>query len=157
MIFLGKTRKGKFCAVGTGQINSDPQYRVVGDKETPLCTFYINSDVVGKGTEKEYDSFLIQIWNDEAAFASNMEKGDKVFVFGECKRDEYHSKKSGKEELLINADFICPCAIGTHVLQLMQTMGNLAIDSEQDIASVDENGFSEYSAMDLPDEFKPSI
>lgn len=153
--FLQTTWK-KVVAIGVGRITSDPIYNTVGRNDDPLCKFFVQSDQRGKGAEKEYESYVVNVWKDNAGYASNFEKGDFVFLCGECKVDDFYTKRHGKTEYLINADFVIPANIGAIVMQLQQVINLLnsqGAEQPQNAAS-DQNGFTDYSSMEIPPEFQ---
>lgn len=156
MISVTKTRLGKFMAMGVGRITSDPSYRTVkGDNK--VCQFFLQSDVQKNGGSKNYDSYGVTVWGDDADYASNLEKNDKIFIVGECRKDEYWSNKNGKEEMNITAEMIIPANIGLTVLQLQMAMKSMADSSGKpapDASKANDDGFYDYSSLNLPDEFK---
>ena len=97
MIAHSKTKSGKLLSHGTAKITSDPQYRETSTGKQ-VTSFYVLSDAVGFGKNKEYESYKINAWGELAVFARNFEKGDVIHVDGECKRDEYASNKNGKDD-----------------------------------------------------------
>lgn len=125
MIGISKTKNGKLVATGTARIHSDPTYRTLGAKGTPQTSFYVTADTIGIGQNKEYESFLVQAWNEKAAYFSNFVKGEEIFVSGELRVDSYASKKSGKEEHLINATVGFPANIGEQLFQFNQVISLL--------------------------------
>lgn len=162
MIALAKTNNGKIVAFGVGKITSDPEYRKTSSDDT-ICNFYLLADKVGKGKEAVFDSYKVSFWNDMSAYASQFEKGDTVFVFGLCKKDEYWTNRNKKDTYEIVGQFIVPVDIGQTVLQLQQVMmtlnsGEVSLPKSDNNASQD--GFTDFSNMQLPPEFddiEPSI
>lgn len=158
MIGLCKTKSGKMFASGTGRINSDPRYKTIGSKNTPLTSFYITADTLGFGNNKEYESYLVQVWGEKAAYFSNFLKGEEIYLEGEVKEDEYASKKSGKNEYLINATIGFPSNVGEQLFQLNQVISLLNQTGEigAQPTSNAQNGEPpfDYSAL-VPDDVFP--
>lgn len=157
MITLSKTRLGKFVAQGVGRITSDPVYKTVGRDEKQVCQFFLQSDVTKNGQTKNYESFNVSVWGDDAVYASQLEKNDKIFIIGECKKDEYWSNRNGKDEFSIAADMIFPTNIGVTVLQLqmaMQAMNESSDVKVKDASNAKDDGFYDYSNLELPEEFR---
>jgi len=158
MITLSKTRLGKFVAQGVGRITSDPVYKTVGKDEKQVCQFFLQSDVTKTGQTKNYESFNVSVWGDDAVYASQLEKNDKIFIIGECKKDEYWSNRNGKDEFSITADMIFPTNIGVTVLQLQMAMQAMNESSDSaskpTIANKESDGFYDYSNLELPEEFR---
>ena len=159
MITLTKTRWGKYIAQGVGRITTDPTYKTVGKNNTQVCTFLLQADQQKNGQTKSFDSYSVSVWGDDAVYASQLEKNDRIFIVGECKKDEYWSQRNGTDEFNITAEMFFPANIGLMVLQLqmaMQTMADSS-DKKQTVANNATNaddGFYDYSNMDIPDEFK---
>lgn len=158
MITVSKTRNGKYVAKGTARITSDPSYKTVGQKETPLTSFFVNSDVIGQGAAKEYENYLIQCWDKLAAYGSNFEKNDIVCVEGECKRNEYQSKKTGKDEYMIDVHTIFPANIGEIVFQLQQVISLLGDNQGTNVEHANDPSMDGYEDLQIPDDlFEPDI
>ena len=157
MITVSKTRWGKFVAKGVGRITTDPVYKTVGKNNTQICSFMLQSDVQKNGQSKSYESYSVNVWGDDAVYASQLEKNDKIFIVGECKKDEYWSNRNGKEEFGITAEMIFPANIGITVLQLQMAIQAMTDSSDKkipDASKAKDDGFTDYSSLELPDEFK---
>lgn len=156
MITVSKTRLGKYVAMGVGLITTDPTYRTVGDKGTKLCSFTLLSDKLKSGGVTTFDSYSVQVWGDDAAYASQFEKNDEIFVIGECKKDEYWSNKNGKDEFRIVAEMIVPKNIGIIVLQLQMAMKAFSdSNGEGQNKAESTDGFTDLdlSSIEIPKEF----
>lgn len=124
MIAHSKTKSGKVLSHGTAKVTSDPQYRDTSTGKQ-VTSFYVLSDTVGFGKNKEYESYKINAWGELAVFARNFEKGDVIHVDGECKRDEYASNKNGKDEYEITAQELYIADIGAQVANLQMIVNDL--------------------------------
>lgn len=153
MITLSKTRLGKYLASGVGLITTDPQYKTVGKNETPVCTFLLQSDSKKDGSKKTYDNFSVCVWGDDSAYASQLEKGDEIYIVGECKRDEYWSNRNGKDEFTINAEMIIPKNIGLVVLQLQMALQAMQSDGSEPKKTAKDFDDMNYSNIEIPPEF----
>lgn len=154
MITLSKTRWGKYVATGVGRITTDPQYKEVGRNNSKVCTFLLQSDAQKNGTTKSFDSFSVNVWGDDAVYASQLEKGDDIFIVGECKKDEYWSNRNNKEEFSITAEMIVPKNIGLIVLQMQMALKAMAESDGKPMntaSSVDEDAFTDISSAQVPD------
>lgn len=155
MITLSKTRFGKYVAMGVGRITSDPQYRTVGKNNSKVCSFMLQSDAQKTGTTKSFDSFSVNVWGDDAAYASQFEKNDEIFIVGECKKDEYWSNRNGKEEFSINAEMIIPKNVGLIALQLQMALQAMSNDSSvampKDASKAKDDGFIDIDSTQIPD------
>lgn len=145
MIVLCKTKSGKIVGCGSGKITSDPRYTQTKTGKD-VCSFYICSDVLGSGKNKEYESYKVTAWNELASEAKLYEKGDIVCVEGECKRDAYTSDKNGKDEYEITASVLFSANIGSQVASLQLAVNDL-------IKKVYNKG-TEPSQEDVSDMFK---
>ena len=124
MIIVGKTKSGKFVALGTGKITSDP--RITQTKTgKDVCSFFICSDVIRTGKNKEYEGYKITAWDEQAASAQMFEKGDVVYVEGECTKDDYTSQQNGKDEYQITIKTIWSADIGTQVANIQLAVNDL--------------------------------
>lgn len=117
MITVSKTRGNKYVARGTGKITSAPQFRTF-DSGKVLTSFFINSDASGKGKDKQFESYKINAWEEWADYANVLEKGDVVYVEGECLKDDYYSKKNGTDEFMINIQEMFIANIGIEIMHL---------------------------------------
>lgn len=124
MIVLCKTKSGKVVGVGTGKVTSDPRFTQTKTGKD-VCSFYICSDVLGSGKNKEYESYKVTAWNELANSAKMFEKGDIIYVEGECKRDAYTSDRNGKDEYEITASVIWSAEIGAQVASLQLAVNEL--------------------------------
>lgn len=145
MIIVGKTKSGKFVGIGTGKITSDPRFTETKTGKN-VCSFYVNSDVIGKGQNRKFESYKINAWDEKAHYAKRFEKGDVVYVEGECTRDDYTSQKNGEDEYQINASEIRNADIGMQVANLQ-----LAVN---DIIKKVYNKGTEPTQEELSDMFK---
>lgn len=168
MIALSKTRSGKVIARGTGKVTSPPQYRAF-ENGNAVTSFYINSDTIGKGKDKTYESYKVNAWGDWSDYANALEKGDIISISGECLRDEYNSKRNGTDEYMINAQEIHLADIGIEVMRLRILIDDLRSkldatpngekkkkekETKQN-AEVDTSGFETVELPDfLKDEFE---
>jgi len=117
MISLTKTKSGKVIASGTGKITSAPQYRTF-DSGNTLTSFFINSDSNGKGKDKQFESYKINAWGEWSDYANALEKGDVIYVEGECVKDDYNSKRNKTDEYMINVQELFIANIGIEVMHL---------------------------------------
>ena len=117
MIALTKTKGGKVIASGTGKITSAPQYRTF-DSGNTLTSFFINSDSNGKGKDKQFESYKINAWGEWSDYANALEKGDLIYVEGECVKDDYNSKRNKTDEYMINVQELFIANIGIEVMHL---------------------------------------
>ena len=174
MIFLSETRNGKIIAGGTGKITSAPQFRTF-DSGNTLTFFFINSDTIGKGKEKQYESYKVNAWGEWSDYANALEKGDIIYLEGECKKDEYLSKKSGEEEYTINVQILYIANIGVEAMRLRLLLDDIrsklastpnAEKKKQTNAimpneQIDASGFTDIDPNDMPweqgDNYEPSI
>jgi hypothetical protein len=124
MITISKTRDGKFVARGTCKVNSDPQYKEFDSGKT-LTSFFGNADATGKGKDKKYDSYKINAWEEWSDYANMLQKGDLIYVEGECKKDDYYSQKNNTDEFMINVTTMFIATIGVEVLRLRMLVDDL--------------------------------
>lgn len=124
MISLTKTKSGKLIASGTGKITSAPQYRTF-DSGNTLTSFFINSDSSGKGKDKQFESYKINAWGEWSDYANALEKGDIIYVEGECVKDDYNSKRNGTDEYMINVQELFIANIGIEVMRLRLLVDDL--------------------------------
>ena len=124
MIILGKTKSGKIVCVGTGKITSEPRFTETKTGKT-VCSFYVCSDVIGKGQNKEYESYNVSAWDEKAHYAKLFEKGETIYVEGECSKDDYASQKNGKDEYRITASALYNADIGVQVANLQLAVNDL--------------------------------
>lgn len=156
MITLSKTKFGKFIATGVGKITTDPSFKTVGKNDTNVCTFLLQSDTQKNGQTKTYDSYSVSVWGDDAVYASQLEKGDEIFIVGECKKDEYWSKRNGKDEFGITSEMIVPKNIGLIVLQMQMAFQSMneSSDVKPKLKHVDDDEFTDISSAEIPDFLK---
>lgn len=124
MIILGKTKSGKIVCIGTGKITSEPRFSETKTGKN-VCSFYVNSDVIGKGQNREFESYKINAWDEKAHYAKQFEKGDTVYVEGECTKDDYTSQKNGKDEYQITVSEIRNADIGAQVANIQLAVNDL--------------------------------
>lgn len=124
MIILGKTKSGKIVCVGTGKVTSEPRFAETKTGKS-VCSFFVNSDVIGKGQSREYESYKVNAWDEKAHYARNFEKGDTIYVEGECSKDDYTSQKNGKDEYQITASELRSADIGAQVANLQLAVNDL--------------------------------
>ena len=74
----------------TGYCTRDAEYRVVGTKGTPLCTFGL---AVGKRKDTTTIFANCQAWRKLAEYAAGIQKGDSVIVVGHIEKHEYNNKE----------------------------------------------------------------
>lgn len=124
MIILGKTKSGKIVCVGTGKITSEPRFTETKTGKT-VCSFFICSDVIGKGQNKEYESYKVSAWDDKAHYAKLFDKGETIYVEGECTKDDYATQKNGKDEYQITASALYNADIGAQMANLQLAVNDL--------------------------------
>lgn len=124
MIGICKTKSGKLVGIGTGKITSEPRFTETKTGK-PVCSFYVCSDVIGKGQNKEYESFKITAWDDKAHYAKLFEKGETIYVEGECTSDDYATQKNGKDEYQITASELRNADIGVQVANIQLAVNDL--------------------------------
>lgn len=152
MIALTKTKGGKVIASGTGKITSAPQYRIF-DSGNTLTNFFINSDSSGKGKDKQFESYKINAWGEWSDYANALEKGDMIYVEGECVKDDYNSKRNGTDEYMINVQELFIANIGIEVMHLRLLLDCLRqqLDSTANGSKPNKNGGTKPSAQIDPD------
>ena len=160
MIALTKTKGGKVIASGTGKITSAPQYRIF-DSGNTLTNFFINSDSSGKGKDRQFESYKINAWGEWSDYANIFEKGDIIYVEGECTKDEFNSKRNGSDEFMINVQLMFPVNIGVEVMGLRMMLDDLrksTPNAQKNATSrankqneqVDTSGFTDVDPNDMP-------
>lgn len=83
-----QTKIGEMVIV-TGSCTKDAEMRLVGDKQTPMCTFSL---AVGKRQDTTTIFVNCKAWRKLAEYAQNIRKGDSVIVVGELETNEYNGK-----------------------------------------------------------------
>lgn len=160
MIALTKTKGGKVVAIGTAKITSQPQYKTF-DSGNSLTSFYANSDTYGKGKDRQFESYKINAWGEWSDYANIFEKGDIIYVEGECTKDDYNSKKNGSDEFMINVQLMFPVNIGVEVMGLRMMLDDLrksTPNAQKNATSrankqneqVDTSGFTDIDPNDMP-------
>lgn len=160
MVALTKTKGGKVVAIGTAKITSQPQFRTF-DSGNSLTSFYANSDTSGKGKDRQFESYKINAWGEWSDYANVFEKGDVIYVEGECSKDDYNSKRNGSDEFMINVQLMFPVNIGVEVMGLRMMLDDMrkstpnAQKKNQTKAAkpneqVDTSGFTDIDPNDMP-------
>ena len=78
---------GAVCVAGT--CTKDAELKYVGEKQTPMCTFSL---AVGKRQDTTTIFANCKAWRSLAVQASQVHKGDSVFVVGTIEENEYNGK-----------------------------------------------------------------
>jgi len=75
-----------------GPLPRDAEFKLVGDKQTPLCKFSIKVDE--RQTENGRDAVWenCTCWRRVANAASGFQKGDTVFAWGKMQTNSYTSR-----------------------------------------------------------------
>ena len=79
---------GEFPIV-VGKAIKEPEYKRVGSKDSPVCSFCLN---VGKRKDTTTIFVNCKAWYKWAEYAKSMEKGDDVIVIGHKEEREYNGK-----------------------------------------------------------------
>lgn len=109
MIITYETQRKEISCVAWGRVNSEPFSCIVGQKQLPKTSFFLNIRAAKKGEERfSLDSARVVCWRKVAELASHMEKGDMVFVAGMLREDEYWTKKNGETTFYIDGDIVIP-------------------------------------------------
>ena len=72
-----------------GKAVKDAEYKLVGAKESPICSFGLN---VGKRQDTTTIFVNCKAWYGMAEYAKNICKGDTVIVIGHTESREYNGK-----------------------------------------------------------------
>lgn len=76
-----KTKSG--ITIASGRLPKDAEYKLVGDKNTPLCKFGIAANETRDETGEKHTTWCNCVaWRDVAEAASRLRKGDTVLVTG---------------------------------------------------------------------------
>ena len=78
---------GAVCVAGT--CTKDAELKYVGEKQTPMCTLSL---AVGKRQDATTIFANCKAWRSLAVQASQVHKGDSVFVVGTIEENEYNGK-----------------------------------------------------------------
>lgn len=112
--------KNGSSCICAGRVIKDAEYKTVGDKQTPLTKFSISYEYHQDGS----GLMSVDCWRELAAAARNIKKGDRVIVAGVLSSNDYN----GKTYWSIAADAV----------------------AKSITAIIDENGFEELPADDVP-------
>ena len=93
-----------------GQATRDAEYKHVGAKDTPMCTFGL---AVGRDAENKPIYANVKAWRDLAEYAAGVTKGASVMVLGQVEEREYEGKvyKAVVADFLVYLD-LKPPAVG---------------------------------------------
>ena len=83
-----QTKLGESVLV-VGKATKDAEYKLVGAKESPVCSFGLN---VGKRQDTTTIFVNCKAWYKWAEYAKNICKGDDVLVIGHTESREYNGK-----------------------------------------------------------------
>ena len=72
-----------------GKAIKDAEYKIVGSKGSPVCSFSLN---VGKRKDTTTIFVNCKAWYGLANYAQNIQKGDNVIVIGHTEEREYNGK-----------------------------------------------------------------
>ena len=72
-----------------GRATKDAEFKIVGAKESPVCSFGLN---VGKRQDTTTIFANCKAWYKWAEIAKNIRKGDDVLVIGKTESREYNGK-----------------------------------------------------------------
>ena len=72
-----------------GRAVKDAEYKLVGSKDSPLCSFGLS---VGKRQDTTTIFANCKAWYGLAQYAANIQKGDTVIVTGHTESREYNGK-----------------------------------------------------------------
>jgi len=122
---LIKLKSGMTIAAGKA---TEPKYKEVGDKETPLCEF----GIAAAKTKDEFGAdktvwLNCKVWRDKAVLASQqIHKGDTVAVLGVTKAREWTGRDGAprtSEEATLDWFSVMPKAPADTLDALMQRPG----------------------------------
>ena len=161
MLYTFKQKSGATGVVAWGKINGDPRY---GNSKNGkhYCNFFLRYDSEPKKspTEKTAGKTIqVATWEGTADFASQLEKGDTIIVFGQLRKSEY----KGEETYQISGDIVLyPSAqqIALNSAMTLKSMGNghPKTDNSAIVESDTETGdlFSDVDEEDINNIF-PSL
>ena len=73
----------------TGKASGDAEFKLVGAKNSPLCTFSL---IAGKRKDTTTIFVNCKAWYGLAHYCENVKKGDSVAVIGTLEEREYNGK-----------------------------------------------------------------
>lgn len=85
---MAQTKIGETVIVA-GNATRDSEYKTVGDKQSPVCSFSL---AVGKNKDGSTAFANCKAWHSLAKLASHISKGDAVCVIGKLESREYNGK-----------------------------------------------------------------
>jgi len=77
------------AVIVAGKAIKDAEYKVVGDKGSPICSFSLN---VGKRKDTTTIFVNCKAWYALAKYSQDIRKGDTVIVIGHTESREYNGK-----------------------------------------------------------------
>lgn len=81
-----------------GRIASDPEYKTVGAKDTPLLTFNFANET-GYGEYKKTGFFKCEMWGNTAEkMANHLFKGKPLTISGELQQDSWETPEGYKRQ-----------------------------------------------------------
>ena len=83
-----QTKLGEYTLV-IGKATKDAEYKLVGDKQSPICSFSLN---IGKRQDTTTIFANCKAWYGLAELSQNISKGDTVIVIGKTESREYNGK-----------------------------------------------------------------
>lgn len=75
--------------IASGRVSKDAECKLVGDKNTPVCSFSI---IAGKRQDTTTIFVNCKAWRELAEHAACLKKGDSVCVTGSIEEREYNGK-----------------------------------------------------------------
>lgn len=103
---MGYLKQGGCMAIW-GTVGNDATFREFdsGKSVSNFGVRYTTADGDEPGRKKGV-YMNVSAWNELSHYASGLEKGDTVLVVGFTQKDEYQSKKQGKEVLILVAELV---------------------------------------------------
>ena len=104
MLYTFKQKSGATGVVAWGRINTDPRCGTSKNGKH-YCNFFLRYDSEPKKSPADKTSgktIPVATWEGTADFASSLEKGDTVIVFGQLRKNEY----KGEETFQISGDIV---------------------------------------------------
>ena len=73
-----------------GRATGDAELKIVGEKQTPMCTFSL---AVGKNPDTTTKFANCKAWRNDALYAAGIKKGCSVRAAGKVEEREYNGKQ----------------------------------------------------------------
>lgn len=131
---IQKLSDGFYMASGT--LPRDAEMRLVGDKQTPLCSFGIKVDEIGDTRTAVWQN--CKCWRGLAEACQGLQKGDNVFVIGKLEERTFKGRdgedKTTKE---IVCEFVTTANIGQALTAFPSAQATLP--EEPDFSEIEGN------------------